>query len=244
MATLARLALVLGIALLCGLAAYAFSESQEERFRASTLLSFDVTLRPDLFITGDFPNVEPWDDGPAQTNAGTVGSRDVAVRTAAALDLDVDDVEDDVTVSVDRGTAIVRISATSTSRDRAKELVQTYRTQYKLLTQRREATRARAARESYERRLAAIGGARATGGLASSLRDRILAHSALEREGSGLPEVIEAAHATDDPAEPRTRRNVLFGLLFGFVLGVGLTALLRDRTRDRAPRAVRDDIDD
>lgn len=238
----ARIALVLGITLLCGAAAFAFSEGQEERFRATTRLSFDVTLRPDLLVTSDFPNVEPWDDGPAQTNAGTVRSRDVAARTASALGVDADDVEDDVTVNVERGTAIVVISATAATRERAKTLAQTYRTQYKLLTQQRESARARTARERYERRLAEAGGEKATGSLAAGLRDRILALTALEAEGSGLPEVIEAAHATDDPAEPQTRRNVLFGLLFGFVLGVGLTALLRDR--DRAPRATRAEIDD
>lgn len=243
MATAARLALVVVIALLCGAAAYVFSESQEERYRATTRLSFDITLRPDLIVSAEFPNVEPWDDGPAQTNALTVGSRDVAARTAAALRLDIDDVEDDVSVGVDRGTAIVRISATADTPAAAKTLAQTYRTQYKLMRAERESTRARSMRETFQRRLDEIGGDDATGSLAASLRDRIVALTALEREGTGLPEVVEAAHATDDPAEPQTRRNVLFGLLFGFVLAVGLTALLRDR--DRAPRGARAaEIDD
>jgi len=240
----ARFAVVVVISLVCGAAAYAFSESQEERFRATTRLSFDLSLRPDLVLSSDFPSFDASEDGPAQTNAATVASRDIAVATASMLDLDPDDVEDDVRVTVDRGTAIVAISAAADTKEDAELLARTYRGQYKRLRAARERARARSARRTFQRRLREMGGRRATGSLASSVRDRIVALTALEREGTGFPEVIEAAHADDDPAEPDTRRNVLFGLLFGFVLGVGLTALLRDRSRPARDGAPRDDLDD
>jgi uncharacterized protein involved in exopolysaccharide biosynthesis len=61
----------------------------------------------------------------------------------------------------------------------------------------------------------------------------------LKRVGTGSPEVIESARASSVASEPQTLRNVLFGVIFGLLVGVGLVAL-RAQSRSRAAEQARE----
>jgi uncharacterized protein involved in exopolysaccharide biosynthesis len=47
--------------------------------------------------------------------------------------------------------------------------------------------------------------------------------------GSGSPSVAQTASPSDTSTTPKTSRNVLFGALFGLVLGIGIAGLVGGR---------------
>lgn len=225
-----RLALlVVFVALLVGGGSYAFSKSQAEVYESRAQLGYGRLLSPELQALGansGEPDVD--DDVRLATEAQRVDSFDVAVATARAvpqLGLSPGQIASRVSAEPRRGTLVVALTAVSSTARGAARLANAYADRYLALLRKRERTRSRSIERVLRQRLASLSEDDSAGPLGAGLRNQIGVVNVLRRVGSGSPQIIERARASDEAAEPQTQRNTLFGLLFGLAAGVGLVAL-------------------
>ena len=220
------------IAALAGGAAYAFSASQEKEYRATTEFAFGRTASPELNALGpDFS--EPSIDEAVRiaTEAERLDSFDVAAATARTnpeLGLAAGAVNRRVTAEPDRGSLVVVVTSTGTTPARAARLGRAYTQTYLRLLRDDERERALEVEQALQRRLSELPQSSRVGPLGASIRDQLSVIGVLRRVGSGSPDVIQNARSSAIAAQPQTKRNVLFGVLFGLVAGVGLVALRAD----------------
>lgn len=218
------------ITVLVGGVAYAYSKSQPEKYLASSQLEFGRLLAPDLQVLGSNAPGDPQIDEEVRINTelATVNSFDVAeetARRAPQLGLTAPQIAGGVTAQAIRGTLVVRVTASSTTPQRANRLANFYTDSYVALRRDREEARARTSVRALNARLDSLPASDSRGPVGASLRNQISTLRVLQRVGSGSPEVIERARTSSVASEPQTRRNVLFGLLFGLAAGLGLVAL-------------------
>lgn len=242
-AGIARGALVLIVALLVGAAAYAFSERQPEEFESAASLAYGRLLSPELLVLGpDFagePDID--DDVRLATETSRVNSFDVAAATERAvpeLGYTAGQIAAMINATPVRGSLVVDITARAPSPKDAQRLAGAYARAYLRRVRDRERSGARRVERILRTRLDELPPGDREGVIGASLRNQISTLAVLSRVGSGSPQVIESPRATSVPAQPQTTRNVLFGLLFGLVVGVGLVALRPD-SRTRAAAAYR-----
>jgi capsular polysaccharide biosynthesis protein len=238
---LIRALLVAVIAAGVGVAALLFSRAQPTRYQADAQLSFSVATRPELQVLGSAfvrPTIDPAVF--TATNAELVASQRVAREVAEAkpeLGLDADGVAARISVTPVSGTEMVQIRAVGDTPGAAHDLAQAYLAEFRRWFRGRERDRARLVRRTLADRYDGLSRSQRRSEIGASIRNQISALSVLEEVGSGSPEVIEGAHGSGSPQQPQTRRNVLFGILFGLAVGVGLVALRGELTRrmDSAP---------
>lgn len=237
----ARVLLVVLVAALVGGAAYAFSESQAQEYQAVTRLAYGEFLSPELRVLG--PNFgEPSVDEETRiaTAAAQVNSYDVALATAKdapELGLGPRTIEALVNAEPVRGSLVVAVTATESMPEKANRLADAYVGSYRKLLRERERRGARQVERALERRLAGLPPGDKEGLRGAQLRDQISQLAVLGRVGTRSPQVIEKATASGSPAQPQTQRNVIFGVLFGLAVGIGLVAL-RSESRSRAAAAA------
>lgn len=233
--------MVIGVALVVGAAAYAFSAGQPEQYQADAQLAYGRQLSPEFQVLGpSFGEADVDEELRIATEAARINSFDVAEAAAlAAPDLGYDSgaVDALVTASPQRGSLLVSVTARASSPDRAVRLVDVYVDQYLRLLREQQQARARIVTRALQRRLDGLPAGDGEGLLGATLRNQISSVEVLRRAGSGEPQVIQAPRAGLAPAQPQTRRNVLFGLLFGLAVGIGLVAL-RSESRPGASIAA------
>lgn len=239
-----RVLLVAVVAVLVGLGALTLSRQQPTRYDATTDLLFSSSQRPELQVLGaPFSRSDIADDLRAATNAALLESFDVARRTARAapdLGYDANQIAGRVSASPLRGTEIVRLTASGTTPATAVRLAETYRQQFIALRKQRDQRRAAGVENALRQRYEELTPSQRQGAIGASLRTQLGVVAVLKRIGSLDPEVVGSANAPSAPAEPQTRRNVTFGIVFGLALGIGLVALRSDHRRRRygAPEAT------
>ena len=230
---LRRVLIVLVITVIAVALAYAFSHGQQQRKVATASLVFGQP-RPDMqvvangFTTGDqssqlVPN----------TNASLVSADDIARATADKLGMSTSDVRNDVSVSAQQNSDIVEVKASRRTAAEAAQLANTYVNTYVNRARDVERSRAQTVLQSLKAQLKSVRATTTTtnslgtssSAAADQLRGAIAAESALARVGSGSPSVSQTASPTDTSSSPKTTRNVLFGALFGLVLGIGIAGL-------------------
>jgi hypothetical protein len=235
-AIVSRVFLVLVVAALAGAAAFAISSGQPKEYRATTDLMFESFASPELQILGPgFAMGGPDADRRTATNLVLVKSRDVAVATARAdpgLHMSAAEIASKVDARAPGPVDLIRLTATGDTAQKAERLVLEYRKQFKLLRRDHEQRRARSAMRALQDALNKLAPRLRNGAEGESLRQQIGALEVMARLGSGLPTVTEGAYAPT-AAVAQTGRNVLFGLLFGALLGVGLVALRSAAVRER-----------
>jgi uncharacterized protein involved in exopolysaccharide biosynthesis len=218
------------LALIVGGAAYAFSKSQPREFTATTQLGYGRDLSPELQVVG-LPEPQGDEEVRIATEAQRVGSFDVADATAKAnpgLGYNGGQVHSRVTASPTRGTLVIVITATGDTPERAAQLGNAYSQTYLRVVRGREREQFATVERALRSRLANLSRSDRVGAIGASVRSQLTLAALFQRVGTGLPVVIETARASAAPAEPQTTRNVLFGLLFGAVVGIGLMALRSD----------------
>jgi capsular polysaccharide biosynthesis protein len=236
-----RVLLVAVIAAAVGIGALLFSRSQPTEYQAETKLSFSSTLRPELQVLGApfvRPNIDP--DVFTATNAQWVSSRHVARALAAeqpGLGLTEDQIASRIRVSPIAGTEIVALRAKGNSRRDAELLARSYTATFEQWFEARQKTRAKTVQETLRTRYDGLTREQRRSGTGSTIRDQISALDVLDHVGSGSLEVVETAHASASPEQPQTRRNVIFGIVFGLAVGIGLVSL-RSQLRPRAPAGL------
>jgi capsular polysaccharide biosynthesis protein len=231
-----RVLLVGVIAAAVGVGALFFSNAQPTKYQAETKLSFSASQRPELQILGA-PFVRPNVDSDIfnATNAQWLSSRHVARALAAeqpGLGLTEDQIAGRISVSPIAGTEIVALRATGNSRRDAELLARLYTSSFMSWFEDRQKTRAEAVQQELRTRYDDLSGSERRSGTGSTIRSQISALDVLAEVGSGSPELVETAHAFASPQQPQTRRNVIFGIVFGLAVGIGLVSL-RSQLRPR-----------
>jgi capsular polysaccharide biosynthesis protein len=233
-----RVLLVAIIAAAVGVGALFFSRSQATRYQAETRLSFSSALRPELQVLGApfvRPNIDQ--DVFTATNAQWVRSRHVARVLASnqpGLGLTEDQIASRISVSPVSGTEIVALRASGGSRRDAELLARSYTATFVKWFNDRQRDRAKTVEKVLRTRYRALSGEQRRSGTGGTIRSQISTLDILVEVGSGSPEVLETAHAFASPQQPQTRRNVVFGIVFGLAVGVGLVSL-RSQLRPRTP---------
>jgi capsular polysaccharide biosynthesis protein len=232
-----RAALVILIAAVVGAAAFVLSERQAERYDTAVRLSY--APGPELQALG---LVDPTENKVRMnTEAAALESFDLAVRTSRAvpdLGLAADDVAADVSAVALPDSQVVELRARAGSAQAAVRLLEVYRDQFLDLRRERERDRAREAETALRRRLGELPRSQRTGALGASLRAQLGALEVVRRSGTDVPQPIEAVRRPTAPSAPRVGRNVLFGVLFGLALGIGLVAIRPTRADQRGLAAT------
>lgn len=219
-----RVALVAIVALVVGVVAYVLSASQTKQYQATAQILF-APRTSELQALG-LPG-GPLDQTSAAANdVLDVASFDIARRTALALAdprYSADTVAGDVAVSNERGSDVVTIKANASTPQEAARLAGTYLREYQDVSKARTAAQASSGRDALASALAALPKTLRNGARGDVMRNQIGILEVFARTGNP-PTVIQNVRATANPVSPQTSRNVLFGLLFGVVLGAGLVA--------------------
>jgi len=129
---------------------------------------------------------------------------------------------------------VTTISATNESPQRAAEIANAYSQAY--IEFQREANR-KPLKEKIaviEARLDSLSAEESAGPKGELLRERLNQLEVEEALQTGSTALVQEAGPPASPSKPKTKRNVIVGLLFGFVLGLGLAALI-----ERLDRHVR-----
>jgi capsular polysaccharide biosynthesis protein len=258
---LRRSLIVVVITLIAAGLAAAFSSAQSSHKVATASLVFGQP-RPEIqVVSGGFSSGDQSSQFVPGTNAGLVSADDVARATAGKLNMSPSEVRNDVSVSAQQSSEIIEVQASRPTASEAAQLANTYVNVYVDRARARERGRALTVLKSLHAQLASARRVTTTrnslgvksAAAADQLRSQIAAETALARVGSGSPSVAQTASPSDTASAPKTSRNVLFGALFGLVLGVGIAGLAgrnesgggyddgmgaRNGSRERAPVGV------
>jgi len=219
-----RTVLVVIVALLVGAIAYALSVRQVKQYASTTQLLFGAPTS-ELQVLG-VPSANQDQTVALASDVLDVGSFDVARQTALALHdprFNADTVAAAISAANERGSDVVTITARAGSPQDSAKLASTYVSQYLAIDQQRTSARARGARQVLDTDLASLSTTVRNGVRGDALRNQIGQLRIFERTGN-LPQVIQSVRTGASPVAPQTFRNVLFGVLFGAILGIGLLA--------------------
>lgn len=226
-----RALIILAVTLLAGGAAAAFAYTSRDSYESTAKLLFRQTIGPELNALGLLPGA-PDADNLAQNNVQVVGSRRVAAATARELesrgvDMSVDDVADDVSVTSANDTDVVNVTAEATTAQRAALLAATYSEIAAEQAASAERSQAERALRTVEQQLAELPPAQRRGTVGNRLRSSVERLRTLSEVGTGSPQIIQPAYVpTSESTNPV--QTVVLGGLFGVLLGVGL-ALVREQ---------------
>lgn len=240
MRILGQALVVLALAVLAAAVAYGYTKSQPRAYDAVAQLGYGRALQPELQALGSaFAEVEI-DEEVIATEARRVKSYDVASATAEAapeLGYDADAIYGRIAVTANRGAWVINVIARDDTPERAARLGRAYTNAYVALVRARERARMRSIEAALGNRLEELSEASSAGPLGATLRDQMSQAALIRRVGLAGPQVIENARASGAVPNEDTTRNVLFGLLFGLVAGIGLVAL-RSESGDRGALAA------
>ncbi len=207
-------------------AAYAMSSQQAKQYSATAKLLFSPTPRIDLQVLGVNPGSPPDATTQTATDQGLVASGDVADATASQLPgYSSGEVSSHVAVVNERGTFIIDVTATAANAVQASTLANAYANAYLKVTQGQDAARASQARAALAGEYAHLSRADKAGQQGGALMAQMGQLGVIQRIGTGSPQLFQSAAPAGAPSAPQTTRNVLFGALFGLVLGIALVSL-------------------
>lgn len=218
-------------------AAAAYSTTRPNKYTATASLLFrDPELDSKLF--GSAPIAQTGDETrQAATNLTLVSLRSVSERTARAIDsgLNAEDVRRRIQVTQEGQSDVVGVAATDLSPKRAKELANTFATEF--IAFRREADQAKVAEAQ---RLVAstlnrLSPPQRRGTQGRSLENRNDQLRLLRSLQTGNAELVQPAGVPTSPSSPRPVRDGILGLLLGLILGAS-SAWLAERL-DRRMRS-------
>jgi succinoglycan biosynthesis transport protein ExoP len=227
-----RALIVIAVTVLAGAAAAAFAYATRNTYESTSKLLFSQTIGPELQAMGLLPGT-PDADNLAANNVQAVGSRQIAVDTAAALkaqgvDMSVDDVQKNVKVTGARDTDVVEIAASDDSAKGAAQLATTYAQEAARASDAAQRDQARRALQNVNQQLAELPPAEANGRAGADLRNDAARLRTLSEVGLGSPRIIQRGFIpTAEAGNPV--QTIVLGTLFGLLLGIGL-ALVREQS--------------
>lgn len=214
-------------------AALAYSTTEQREYSATASLLFTDFTTPDPQLQGQNPTASEDPTRAAATDLELVGLRQVANLTARKLHgkFTGAQIAGKVKASAAGQSNIVTVTASDTSPVRAATIATTFAQQF--IAFRRAAdraplieTRARVVQE-----LAALPPSQRNGPRAAALNNQADQLAELASLQTGNVQLVQPAVVPSSPSSPKTRRNVLIGLLLGVLLAIvaALTAERLDR---------------
>jgi uncharacterized protein involved in exopolysaccharide biosynthesis len=241
-AIFARVLLVALVAALAAAAAYALSRGEKPQYEASTQVLFESYASPELAVLGNGFLVGGSDaDRRLASNIEILRSNDIAVRAAKdapQLGMPPGQIHANVQIKGTGSSDVLTITGRADSPLKARLLVLEYRKAFKKMRREAEQRRARAAVRVLQQELVILPAPQQAGVRGGIIRSQIAQLGVIAKLGSGLPKVVEGVTGGGSKVAPATQRNVLFGLLFGLLIGVGLVALRSEALRQRATGSV------
>jgi polysaccharide biosynthesis transport protein len=230
------------VTLLTGMAAAAIAYIQRDHYQSTAKLDFHQTISPELNAIGLLPSSLDAKNL-ANSNLEFVNSHRVAAAASRelrrrGLDLSVDDVQRDVTVSNKKDSDVVQIVARADSARRAGTLAEVYAKSAQRLAEIDDKRLAAQALSSVQRRLARLSPSQRALGVGPRLAGEAERLQLITDVGAGSPDIIEPGYVpTQKHGIPL--KTIVLGLLFGLALGLGF-ALLREQADRRLHR--REDV--
>jgi capsular exopolysaccharide synthesis family protein len=229
-----RLPLVLLCVVVVTGAAYGFSKHEKRKYTATASLAFSSNS-----LSSEVAGLST-----SAANAGTLAAEqadnlesvrlgDMAAKTASALGsgLTEEKVEHSLTITGEGESGVVAVSATAGSPALAAAIANTYTHQF-VVEQRADAKGLlKSALALVDKQLAALAPKQRVGADGLELQDRAQTLTLLSELDSGNVQVAQEAVPPVYPSSPKTARNVVFGLLLGLLLGLGLVFLMESLDR-------------
>jgi capsular exopolysaccharide synthesis family protein len=208
------------------LMAFLVSSSKEKLYTATATL---------LFQSGNTSNVDPARE--AATNEALATLPVVAVRAAKEMGEGTTPVEvlDSISASSSNSMAdVATISATTPSPERSAQIANGYSQAFIAFRRETDQSQVQQAITLVEHSFEALSPAEEAGTEGQTLQDRLNRLKVQQALQTGRAELVQPAGVPSSPSSPRTKRNVILGLVLGLLLGFGLAALL-----ERIDRRVR-----
>lgn len=220
-----RWVVVLVAALAVPIAAYLVSSSQEEKYTATATL---------LFESSSANPIEPGRQ--TATNEALAVLPVVAERTAEKLpDVSTFEILESISASSENNTTdVATISATSTSPQLAARIANAYSRAYIEFRRESEQSQVQQAIDLVERSLSEIPPTERGASQAARLEAKLNSLEVQQALQTGKTQLVQPAGVPSVPSSPKTKRNVVVGIVFGLLLAVALAALL-----ERVDRRVR-----
>jgi succinoglycan biosynthesis transport protein ExoP len=215
------------------LMALALSVRQEKEYTATATLLFRETpaVLEETAVLRD-PTRE------AATNGELVALPEVAAKASEELNESISGAEflESVEVTPSTSAETATVSATTTSPERSALIANAYGIAY--INFRREAVRAQLqnAIEIAEEELANMSPGERDGPAGAGLEEQLHKLRLNQAIQTGGAELVQKAEPPTSPSSPNTKRNVIFGVILGALLGFALAALLEKI--DRRVRSV------
>lgn len=233
-------ALIAGCAVAVGALAYLLSAQMSERYASTASLLFRQSpLVGQLTGIADgerFNTVEQ----EGATNVALVSSRPVATETARRLGggYDLESVQDAMLITARPETRVVDLTAEAGSGPEAVRVADTYAQVFLEQRTRQVKSQIEDALDRLERERDLLPPDVRDGPVGDDLTERMGTLVTLNAVQSPNVELIQPAAVPNEPVAPRPRRNAILGVMFGFLLGLGLAAL-----RQQTDRRIRDVAD-
>ncbi len=210
--------------------AFLVSSSKEKLYTASATL---------LFQSGNTSVSDPARE--AATNEALATLPVVAVRAAEEMGEGTTpgEVLDAVSASSSNSMAdVASIEATTPEPERAAEIANGYSKAFIEFRKETDQAQVQQAINLVEGSIENLSPEELAGSQGATLEDRLNRLKVQRALQTGRAELVQPASVPDSPSSPKTKRNVLLGILLGALLGFGLAALL-----ERVDRRVRS-VDD
>jgi capsular exopolysaccharide synthesis family protein len=206
------------------LAAFLYSSSQTKEYTASATLLFESEEETGLNEAARFTATI---EGLAQLPA-------VAAEAAKSLHVDPTALGGVEVGSGNENANLTTISATSESPEQAAEIANAYARATVSFQRRSSQAKVKAKISVLEKRIESVTAAEPNSPKIALLQEQLETLEVEEALQTGEISLVQEASPPTSASRPRTKRNVILGLLLGVVLGLGLAALV-----ERLDRRVR-----
>jgi capsular exopolysaccharide synthesis family protein len=222
-----RWLLIIACFLLATGAALAYSLSQEKEYTATAALVFNNTQ-----LSQQVAGLQATGGGDPAIQQGTnvelVQLGTTAAKTAQLVghNLTADDIRQNLIVTSDAKSNIVRVSATSTTPALAAQIANAYTREFVKEQQMASGQYFSSALALVEKQLAALSPTQQSSSAGLALQDRAQSLKILTQIGDGNVRVAQAAEVPTAPSAPQVFRTTLLAAIIGAILGLAAAFLL------------------
>lgn len=218
------------VALVGALAAYAFSNRQQKMYTATSALLFvNPPLSEQLINLPVYSQIDP--NRQAATNQALVELPTVSRMVGASLHIPTARVQSDVSFGSDAQSDVLPVSVTDPDPVMAAKIANAYVSDYIAFRALATIKDLNTTENQIDAKLAQIPAAQLTSTVAQDLISDRNTLELLKDAQTGDAQVVETATTPTSPSSPNPKRDSLLGLVLGLLVGAALITLLERRDR-------------